>query len=108
VAYISKESELNLELKGTVGGTGKTSYEVIIDRDSSIENVYSLGDFITGARVTEVLNSKVVLDVNGERQALMLEQDNSPAEQVGSIKRAQRQVVLPRRATALPLPILFF
>ncbi len=96
-----KESELNLELKGTVIGAGKTSYAVILDINSNIENVYSLGDFIMGARVTEVLKSKVILDLNGEKQALALDQSQSN-DLVGTPMALRGRAVPPPLRARLP------
>jgi general secretion pathway protein C len=67
-----KVTELNLELKGTVVGEGRSSYAIIVDHDSGREEIYFEDDFVSGARITRVMTSKVILDLNGKEEALLM------------------------------------
>ena len=65
-------TERNLQLKGTVVGEGPRSYAVIVDHDSSREDVYFQDDFVMGARIARILQNRVILDANGKEEALLM------------------------------------
>jgi len=65
-------TELNLELKGTVVGEGRSSYAVILDRESDREDIYFHDDFLLGARISGITKNKVILDLNGREEALLM------------------------------------
>jgi len=69
---IIQVTERNLQLKGTVVGEGPRSYAVIVDHDSSREDVYFQDDFIMGARIARILQNRVILDANGKEEALLM------------------------------------
>ena len=69
---IIQVTERNLQLKGTVVGEGPRSYAVIVDHDSSREDVYFQDDFVMGARIARILQNRVILDANGKEEALLM------------------------------------
>jgi type II secretory pathway component PulC len=101
-----KVTELNLELKGTVVGEGKKSYAVIVDRDSSKEDIYFQDDFVMGARIAKISKSKVILDFNGKEEALLMTEESRALPELGASSqprpasralRPLRRVITPRR-----------
>jgi type II secretory pathway component PulC len=113
-----KVTELNLELKGTVVGDGKDSYAFILDRGSRKEEVYYLNDFVMGAQILRISKGRVILDVDGKEEALLMVDESrtlpemgSPEEKAGApvVKPAeqrppsqgvtppQRRIITPRR-----------
>jgi general secretion pathway protein C len=106
-----KVTELNLELKGTVVGEGRSSYAVIVDHDSGKEDVYFQDDFVLGARITRIAKSKVVLDLNGKEEALLMTDQSRALPELGSAPQARptpktltplRRVITPRRGVRTP------
>jgi general secretion pathway protein C len=106
-----KLTELNLGLKGTVVGEGRSSYAVILDLASGKEDVYFQDDFVLGARITRITKSKVILDLNGKEEALLMMDESRALPEVGSAPRPQptpktrtppRRVITPRRGVRTP------
>jgi len=106
----TKITELNLELKGTVVGFGKVSYAFIMDRGSREEQLYYINDYVMGAQILRIMKEKVILNVDGREQTLLmisLDENETPrgvkpgVEKSSSPKAsvpAQRRVIPPRRA----------
>jgi type II secretory pathway component PulC len=113
-----KVTELNLELKGTVVGDGKDSYAFIQDRGSRKEEVYYVNDFVMGAQIVRIMKGRVILNVDGKEEALLMVDESrtlpemgSPGEKAGAeaVKPAeqrpafrgvappQRRIITPRR-----------
>jgi type II secretory pathway component PulC len=106
-----KVTELNLELKGTVVGEGRKSYAVIVDRDSSKEDIYFQDDFVMGARIAKITKSKVILDFNGKEEALLMTDESRALPELGSSSQPKpaprtltprRRVITPRRGVTMP------
>ena len=106
-----KVTELNLQLKGTVVGEGRSSYAVIVDNDSGKEDVYFQDDFVLGARITRITKSKVILDLNGKEEALLMTDSSRALPDLGSAPQARptpktvtplRRVITPRRGVRTP------
>lgn len=100
-----KVTELNLGLKGTVVGEGRNSYAVIIDHDSGKEDVYFQDDFVMGARIARISPSKVILNFNGNEEALLMSDESRVLPELGSSSRQGpasrpplRRVTPPRRS----------
>jgi type II secretory pathway component PulC len=115
-----KVTELNLDLKGTVVGDGKDSYAVIMDRGSRKEEVYYINDFVMGVQILRIMKGRVILDVDGKEEALLMVDESrtlpemGPSEEKagpGAVKPAvqrpgfqgvtppQRRIITPRRGT---------
>jgi type II secretory pathway component PulC len=77
-------TERNLELKGTVVGEGPKSYAVIVNHDSSKEDIYFEDDFVMGARVARILKNRVILDSNGKEEALLMSDERRALPELGS------------------------
>jgi type II secretory pathway component PulC len=71
--------DLNLELKGTVVGKGDRSRAMIMDKGSKRQDVYSLDDYVAGARIVRIQEDRVVLDVGGREGILAMSEESSPA-----------------------------
>jgi len=118
-----KVTELNLELKGTVVGEGKDSYAFILERESRKEEVYYANDFVMGARIIAIMKGRVILNVDGSEEALLMMDESrtlpemgalqekagaeavKPPEQRPSSQRAippQRRIITPRRGIEKP------
>jgi hypothetical protein len=104
-------TERNLQLKGTVVGVGPKSYAVIVDHDSSKEDIYFQDDFIMGARIARILKNKVILDSNGKEEALLMTDEKRSLAELGSflevgsvpgVTPSGRGVVPPGRTVITP------
>jgi type II secretory pathway component PulC len=113
-----KVTELNIELKGTVVGEGKESYAFILDKGSKNEEVYYRNDFVMGAQILRIMKGRVILNVDGREEALLMMDESrtlpemgpgeektgaeavKPAEQRPASQGAappQRRIITPRR-----------
>jgi len=113
-----KVTELNIELKGTVVGEGKESYAFILDKGSKNEEVYYRNDFVMGAQILRIMKGRVILNVDGREEALLMVDESrtlpemgpaeekagadavKPAEQRPASQGAappQRRIITPRR-----------
>jgi type II secretory pathway component PulC len=79
-----KVTELNIELKGTVVGDGKDSYAFILDRGSRKEEVYYANDFVMGARIVRIMKGRVMLNVDGREEALLMVDESRTLPEMGS------------------------
>lgn len=79
-----KVTELNLELKGTVVGEGKESYAFILDRGSKKEEVYYANDFVMGAQILRIMKGRVILNVDGMEEALLMVDESRTLPEMGS------------------------
>jgi len=79
-----KVTDLNLELKGTVVGDGKESYAFILDRGSRKEDVYYANDYVMGARILRIMKGRVILDVNGSEEALLMTDESRTLPEMGA------------------------
>jgi general secretion pathway protein C len=98
-----KVTELNLELKGTVVGEGRSSYAVILDRESDREDIYFQDDFLLGARISGITKTKVMLDLNGREEALLMTDESRTLPELLSSSQARpapKTVFPPRQPIA--------
>lgn len=96
------ETELNVELKGTVVGEGKDSYAFILDKESGTEALYYANDYVMGAQILRILKDRVVLNVAGRVESLLmvsLEKKEAPATLRPGVRRPP---TLPQRSTTPP------
>ncbi len=91
-----KLADLNLKLKGTVVGENKDSYAVILDGTKKKEELYYLNGIIQGARIVRILTDRVVFDLGGNRESLMMTIDESAFPTAPKKKRSRKR--LPRHA----------
>jgi hypothetical protein len=66
------QTALNLTLLGTVMGDNRTSRAIIIEDKKREQKLYQVGDAVQGALIESIERGKVVLDVFGAREILLL------------------------------------
>jgi len=79
-----KVTDLNLQLKGTVVGDGKDSYAFILDKGSKKEEVYYANDYVMGAQILKIMKGRVILNVNGSEEALLMVDESRTLPEMGS------------------------
>jgi type II secretion system protein C len=91
-----KVTELNLELKGTVVGDGKDSYAFILDKGSRKEEVYYANDYVMGAQILKIMKGRVILNVDGREEALLMMDESRTLPEMGSAEeKAGAEAVKP-------------
>lgn len=98
---IIKSTELDLKLKGTVVGGDLNSYAVILDGKTNKEDLYYLNDFVHGARIVQVLRDRVVIELKGDKEVLLMEDITEPSPTV----RPEKKRELPRKRKTRRRPI---
>jgi len=68
-----KITELKLELKGTITGTGSQPIAVIRKTGDKKEMMYIEGDTVDRARIKAILRQRVILLVDGREETLLME-----------------------------------
>ena len=63
---------LNLTLLGTVLGDEHTSRAIIIEEKQNEQKLYQIGDAVQGAIIESIERGKVVLEVFGAKETLMM------------------------------------
>ncbi len=74
-----KKTDLALTLLGTISGMGDDSYAVIEDTKNRTQDLYQVGDSVSGATIKLILRKKVVLSLNGRDEVLEMEEDSDAA-----------------------------
>lgn len=72
-------TQLKLELRGTITGTGSEPLAVINKKGDARQMLYAQGDTIDQATIKTILKGKVILLVNGKEETLLMESRKSPA-----------------------------
>jgi type II secretory pathway component PulC len=88
-----KPSDMDLRLKGTVIGENRNSFAIIQDGTTMNEELYSVNDFVQGARIVEILADQVILSLKGSKEALIMAEETSPAV---PRKRLKKRAAPPR------------
>lgn len=70
-----KKTKLALILLGTISGLGDDSYAVIEDKTNRTQDLYKVGDSVSGATIKLILRKKVVLSINGQDEVLEMTDD---------------------------------
>lgn len=70
-----QETKLNLELKGTVTGTGSEPFAIIEERGKRKERLYKEGDAVDRAVIKLILRQRVILLVDGREETLLMEKN---------------------------------
>ncbi len=63
---------LKLSLLGTVSGTKRDARAIIVDEQKKKQDLYQIGDSVQGALIQSIERGKVILQVNGRREVLLL------------------------------------
>ncbi len=69
-----KHTDLKLELKGTITGTGSDPFAVIIKKGDKKEILYTIGDAVDHAVIKAIFKDKVILLVDGKEEVLIMKQ----------------------------------
>jgi general secretion pathway protein C len=78
-----QKTSLKLTLFGTITGRSEDEYAVIEDSQKLKQGLYKKGDAIQDAEIKMILRKKVVLNVNGKDEILLMEEDKSPQKGTG-------------------------
>jgi len=98
-----KVTDLNIELKGTVVGEGKDSYAFILDKGSKKEEVYYANDFVMGAQILKIMKGRVILNVDGREEALLMVDESRTLPEMGSAEeKAGTEAVKPAEQRPAP------
>jgi len=93
-------TKLNLKLWGTVAAAnGQAAYAVIEDLKTRKQNLYRAGDPVANAKVKHILREKVILNVNGKDEILVMAQaplDKSPNRAPRPRAKTGRKIALKR------------
>ena len=69
-----EKTTLKLTLLGTVSGNERDARAIIVDEKEKKQDIYQIGDAVQGALITEIKRGKVILDVNGKREFLVIKE----------------------------------
>ncbi len=69
-----EETKLNLALHGTIVMGGELDYAVIEEKDKRKQGLFRVGDEVAGAEISRIMRGKVVLNVNGRDEILIMEE----------------------------------
>lgn len=67
-----EETTLKLVLQGTVSGAERDARAIIVDQKDKKQDIYQIGDAVQGALITSIERGKVILEVNGKKQLLVI------------------------------------
>lgn len=114
-----EETSLQLVLLGTVTGMEKDARAIIIDKKERKQNLYRIGELVQSAKIRKISRGKVVLEVNGKNEVLIIKDREGGGPQVPGaprttsrrtpavredVVREPAQVVRPRRRISLRQP----
>ena len=68
-------AEMGLALRGTITGPSEIARAII--EESNDQKLYRIGDTVKGARLIAIFRNKVIMDVNGQQQMLVVEETKS-------------------------------
>ncbi len=84
-------AQMGVKLKGTITGPSEIARAVI--EDGGDQKLYRIGEAVKGATIIAVFRNKVILDVNGQQQMLVVEEEPSAgrvASRSGSVREPRR------------------
>lgn len=73
-------TSLNCSLIGTITEEGGDGWAVIRDNDDNRQQMVTLGSDVKGARVVRILQDKVVLNIDGRDELLLMGVEEQPAQ----------------------------
>ncbi len=68
------ETSLKLALVGTVTGSDRDARAIIVDEKKKRQDIYQIGDVVQGALIKKVERGRVVLEVNGRDEVLLIKE----------------------------------
>ena len=72
VEKVPEPTTLKLILHGTVSGNDQDARAIIVDQKEKKQDIYQIGDAVQSALITAIERGKVVLEVNGKKQLLLI------------------------------------
>jgi type II secretion system protein C len=66
-------AEMGLKLKGTIAGPEEIARAII--ESNNLQKIYKIGDEISGARLLAIFRNKVIMNVGGQEQMLIIEEN---------------------------------
>lgn len=88
-------TSLRVRLLGTVAGDSRNGRAIILDEEKSKQNIYKVGDSLQGGEIKRILREKVVIQVDGRDEMLVMsEKSDSELTRSASV----------RLASSLPAP----
>lgn len=97
----AEKSTLKLTLLGTVSGNERDARAIIMDEKNRKQDIYQIGDAVQGALIESIERGKVILDVDGRRQFLVLKERSASGG--GGAVQADGQPVLAQPIQAQPV-----
>lgn len=82
-------TSLDLILLGTISGAGNEQRAIIQDKKKGKQDIYYKGDAIEHALIKEILRGKIILEVNGEEEVLLMQESKSPQESADRQKNSR-------------------
>lgn len=92
-----EETTLKLVLQGTVSGAERDARAIIVDQKDKKQDIYQIGDAIQGALIISIERGKVILEVNGKKQLLVIKDREG-----GGGRRPSRSAVSPTGPVFVP------
>jgi type II secretion system protein C len=69
-----EETTLQLVLQGTVSGSERDARAIIVDKKEKKQDLYQVGDAVQGAIITAIERGRVILELNGRKQFLLIKE----------------------------------
>ncbi|NOQ46483.1 MAG: hypothetical protein GQ559_07400 [Desulfobulbaceae bacterium] len=82
-----EETSLRLALLGTVSGNEQDARAIIVDEKQKQQDIYQIGDAVQGAFIKEIERGKVVLEVGGKKEVLLIKDREGGKGPVSSSRR---------------------
>jgi type II secretory pathway component PulC len=67
-----EQTTLKLVLQGTVSGSERDARAIIVDEKEKKQDLYQVGDAVQGAIITAIERGRVILELNGRKQFLLI------------------------------------
>ena len=93
-----EETTLQLVLHGTVSGSDRDARAIIVDQKQRKQEMYEVGDAIQGAFIKSIERGKVILEVKGKKQLLVIKEPEGGGGGGGVGGRTDGSVSRPRSA----------
>jgi len=69
-----EKTTLQLVLQGTITGSERDARAIIVDKKENRQELYQIGDAVQGALITAIERGKVILELDGKKQFLMIKE----------------------------------
>jgi type II secretion system protein C len=98
-----KITQLDLKLKGTVlGDNHDNSFAIIQDGKKNEQELYYLRDFVHGAQIEKILSDRIILNLAGKQEVLIMSDEPDPAPGVVRRPSTTTRRTTPRRVVRRP------